>query len=190
MFSLLFSIHYLSFWFAPGEIRNQVVTQKVSTLADMDLVKMKEAGIKLLIFDYDDTLSGQGEPLSEEARTFLKDHSEAGPDSKTTFHLAILSNRTSSEDQVTLILDDTVLYFKIGSHRKPHPEAFLPILAEHNLSPHEAAMIGDRGGTDMWGAYRLGFKERILIAPYSEKSGEYRAGFFFRMIRSLENSRL
>ena len=190
MIPLIFSMHYLSFWLAPPSERAEVVTQKVARLQEIDFVKLKNEGVKLLIFDYDDTLAGQNEPLGAETIAFLKEHSEAAGTPEKSFHLVILSNRPTSIDQVRLVLDDTVLYFKIGSYRKPHPQAFLPILAEHNLGPESVAMIGDRGGTDMWGAYRLGFRERILVAPYSDATGKYRAGFFFRLIRSLENSRL
>lgn len=190
MIPLLFSPFYLSFWFVHKETRQEVVTQKVETLSDINFDKLREEGIKLIIFDYDDTLSGQEEPLSEETRNFLKDHSEASSDPAKRFHLAILSNRSSSQDQITPILDDTVLYFKIGSHRKPHPDAFLPILKEHALEPSQVAMVGDRGGTDMWGAYRLGFRERILITPVSNRTGKHKPGFWFRFIRKIENSRL
>lgn len=166
------------------------MTARVDTLEQIDFPKLKAEGIKLLIFDYDDTLSGQSEPLSEETQKFLKLLSEASADPLRSFHLTILSNRPMSHDQVSLILDDTVLYFKIGEHQKPHPEAFLPILREHNVAPNEVAMIGDRGGTDMWGAYRLGFRERILITPFSDKTGKYYPPRLFQIIRARENARL
>lgn len=183
-------LHYFSFWFAPEDILDQVVTQRVTSLKDIDFKKMKKEGISLLIFDYDDTLSGHREPLSEATITFLKEHSEAMGNTEKSFHLVILSNRPSSNDQIRLVLDDTVLYFKIGSHRKPHPEALLTILKEHNLDPNKAAMIGDRGGTDIWGAYKLGIRERILVDPYSNRSKNNQPNIFFRIIRTLENSRL
>lgn len=184
----IFSLAYLRFLAAPKKIRARVVTQFADTLQDIDWRTLHAQGIRLLVFDYDDTLAGHREHLDEEVSALLKRHSEAGNTER--FHLAILSNRRSARDQVRLILDDTVLYFRIGSHRKPHPEAFLPILREHNLRPEAAAMIGDRGGTDMWGAYLLGFGARILVAPFSDQKNGRRPSALFRLLRAWENRRL
>lgn len=184
----VFSLAYLRFLAAPKNVRAGVVTHFAASLHDIDWAALYAGGIRLLVFDYDDTLAGHAEHLGDDVIDLLKQHSEAGKAER--FHLAILSNRPSAHDQVRLILDDTVLYFRIGSHRKPHPEAFLPILREHNLPAAAAAMIGDRGGTDMWGAYSLGFGARILIAPFSDQKNGRRPSALFRLLRTWENRRL
>ncbi len=188
MLPFIFSRSYLRFLRASRRTLRGVVTDVAPSIEAIDWMDLRERGIGLLVFDYDDTLAGHREALGDGIRTLLKGHSEAGEAER--FHLAILSNRTSARDQVKLILDDTVLYFRIGTHRKPHPEAFFPVLREHGIGPEAAAMVGDRGGTDMWGAFELGFGARILVRPYSERTGRNRPPLLFRCLRAWENARV
>lgn len=179
---------YLSFWLASRATRASVLTQHVSCIQDIDYEALRKEQVRLLIFDYDDTLTGHREPLSLETIQLLKKLATNAAHGEP-FQIAILSNRSGSENQVSPFLDDTALFFQISQYRKPQPEAFFPIFEEHNILPRQAALIGDRAGTDMWGAYRLHMKERILVTPYSDRTGEHRPPFLFRWLRSTENAR-
>ena len=53
---------------------------------------------------------------------------------------------------------DFVLTSAACYYRKPHPRAFEIALAQWNISPNEAAMIGDSLQADIYGAKSLGMQ--------------------------------
>jgi predicted HAD superfamily phosphohydrolase YqeG len=58
---------------------------------------------------------------------------------------------------------------------------------EHlKTGPRNTAMVGDRPGTDMWGAHRAGIKHTILVEPYSEAFGGKKPGAIIRLARAAE----
>jgi predicted HAD superfamily phosphohydrolase YqeG len=48
-------------------------------------------------------------------------------------------------------------------------------------------MVGDRVGTDLWGAYLAGIKYRILVKPYSKSFGGQSAGVILKILKFFEN---
>ena len=78
------------------------------------------------------------------------------------YHLGIFSNAGDDKDVQELIKSfgirsyfDFVLTSAACYYRKPHPRAFEIALAQWNISPNEAAMIGDNLQADIYGAKNL-----------------------------------
>lgn len=81
------------------------------------------------------------------------------------YHLGIFSNAGDDKDVQELVARfgirahfDFVLTSAASFYRKPHPRAFEIALAQWNINPAEAIMIGDSLEADMWGAQQLGMK--------------------------------
>lgn len=81
------------------------------------------------------------------------------------YKLGIFSNAGDDKDVQQLIENfgirshfDFVLTSAACFYRKPHPRAFEIALAQWNIEPGEAAMIGDSLEADIYGAKQLGMK--------------------------------
>jgi len=79
------------------------------------------------------------------------------------YNLGIFSNAGDDKDVQELIENfgihpyfDFVLTSAACFYRKPHPRAFEIALAQWNISPNEAAMVGDSLEADIYGAKNLG----------------------------------
>lgn len=79
------------------------------------------------------------------------------------YHLGIFSNAGDDQDVQQLIENfgirpyfDFVLTSAACYYRKPHPRAFEIALAQWNIMPQEAAMIGDSLEADIFGAKQVG----------------------------------
>ena len=79
--------------------------------------------------------------------------------------LGIFSNAGDDKDVQKLIENfgirsyfDFVLTSAACFYRKPHPRAFEIALAQWNISPEEAAMVGDSLEADIFGGKNLGMK--------------------------------
>ncbi len=124
----------------------------------IDYSKLKEKGIKCLLFDLDNTLEpyhvkGADEKLVE----LFSKLKEMG------FQLIIFSNSCKKR----------VKPFKEGlevdccaNARKPHTNHFYRILKEYHLAENEVAIIGDQIMTDIVGGNRVGITT-ILVNPIS-----------------------
>jgi putative hydrolase of the HAD superfamily len=81
------------------------------------------------------------------------------------YKLGIFSNAGDDKDVQELIENfgvrsyfDFALTSAACFYRKPHPRAFEIALAQWNISPHEAVMIGDSLEADIFGAKNLGMQ--------------------------------
>ena len=81
------------------------------------------------------------------------------------YQLGIFSNAGDDQDVQELIEDfgirsyfDFVLTSAACFYRKPHPRAFEIALAQWNIAPEEAVMIGDSLEADIYGAKSLNMK--------------------------------
>lgn len=172
---------YVSFMFS--DQKSEIVTQTAKSIFDIDYEKLHSEGVELLIFDYDDTLAGQSQHIDQRTEALLTELSGG----KYQYFIGILSNRSSSGIHVDPIITNRIVRFDIGNVRKPHPDAFTPIMKKFNILPEQSAMIGDRAATDMWGAYQVGFKHRILVEPYSSVFGGNKAYPLHRLLRKIEH---
>lgn len=81
------------------------------------------------------------------------------------YHLGIFSNAGDDQDVQKLVGNfgirpyfDFVLTSAASYYRKPHPRAFEIALAQWNITPEEAVMIGDSLQADIDGAKNLGMQ--------------------------------
>ncbi len=97
------------------------------------------------------------------------------------YNLGIFSNAGDDNDVQKLIENfgirqhfDFVLTSAASFYRKPHPRAFEIALAQWNISPHEAAMVGDSLDADIFGAKSLGMKSIWITRRAQVKDEEIR----------------
>ena len=125
-------------------------------VTDIDLARLKQDGVRGLIFDLDSTLlaphSGKLTPQVAEWLVFARDN----------FKVAIVSNNQRAHyiEQVKELLKMPV----IGKAAKPRRKAFIQVLKTFEMQAHEVAVIGDRPLTDVLGGQRAGMKT-VLVWP-------------------------
>lgn len=125
-------------------------------VTDIDLEALAQAGIRGLIFDLDSTL------VAPHAGRLTEDVADWLTQARQSFKVAIVSNNKKAPylEQVEQLLQMPV----IGKAAKPRRWAFLEVLQQFDMAPHEVAVIGDRPLTDVWGGQRAGMKT-ILVLP-------------------------
>lgn len=114
----------------------------VESIYDLPLEKLKERGIKGLIFDIDNTIAPHdvAEP-DEKFIEFSKTLKEMD------FSLAILSN--NNQNRVNLF-NQQLQFHAVYKGGKPNTKKIKSIMEALNLSPSNTAMIGDQVFTDMF----------------------------------------
>lgn len=117
--------------------------------------KLKQAGIKLLIFDLDNTLGSIDETvINEDTSNFLTNLA-------TNFQIVIASN--SKKKRVSKFCSGLNIPFYTFS-LKPTKKSFIKIKNDYNLDYNKMAIIGDQILTDIFGGNRLGIYT-ILVDP-------------------------
>lgn len=126
------------------------------SIYEINYKKLKNIGIKCLIFDLDNTIA----PLNNKKPTKkLKDLIEELKDMK--FKVIILSNSAKKRvEPFKDILAVDSAYFSF----KPLKKKYKKILNIYNFKPNQIAAIGDQLLTDIWGANRMEFTS-ILVNP-------------------------
>lgn len=116
--------------------------------------KLKDKGIKCLIFDLDNTLVPvKAKMTTREVETFIRRLRQ------NKFTVILMSN--SPKKRVSLFkksLDIPVFSFSM----KPLKRKYKKMLKEYGFDLSEVACIGDQIMTDIWGANRMGFTS-ILV---------------------------
>lgn len=116
--------------------------------------KLKDKGIKCLVFDLDNTLVPvKAKTTTREVETFIKRLCQ------NKFTVILMSN--SPKKRVSLFkksLDIPVFSFSM----KPLKRKYKKMLKEYGFDLSEVACIGDQIMTDIWGANRMGFTS-ILV---------------------------
>ncbi len=136
--------------------------------------KLKNSGIKCLIFDLDNTIA----PINM---------------SKPNLRLINLFNKLKNMGFKCVILSNSgkkrVEPFKNGlavdsgfSSRKPSNKKFIKVMNNYNYVADEIAMIGDQLLTDIYGANRIGITS-ILVNPMGEK--DFVFSLFNRFIENI-----
>lgn len=141
----------------------------------IDYVSLKNAGIKLIIFDLDNTIA----PISaSNPSKKLKDLIEEVK--KLGMKPIIMSN--SGKSRVEPFKDE--LYVDSAYHSaKPLKRKYKRILELYDVKPSEVAAIGDQLLTDVFGANRMGITS-ILVNPISTQDLKWTKinRFFERLI--------
>jgi uncharacterized protein len=152
-------IEYMRFLHHFLFIKTKTYTLNEKSIFTIDYKKLKKEKIKLLIFDVDDTLTWHRGALEEKTIKLLKKLSK-------DFNIAILSNcEDRRRKEIATMLFGINLFISPHSD-KPGKEGFINSMKHFSILPENTAMIGDRLGTDIWGAYITKIKERILVKGY------------------------
>lgn len=124
----------------------------------IDYESLKNAGIKIILFDLDNTII----PVSEAEPT--KKLKDLISDIKLTgIKPIIMSN--SGKKRVSPFKEGLVVDAACSS-RKPFKRKYKKILSIYNVKPEEVASVGDQLITDVFGANRMGLVS-ILVNPIS-----------------------
>ncbi len=130
--------------------------ESVSSIYDIDLDKLKDRGIHLLLTDLDNTLvPWRTYDVPQGLVEWFAWVQESG------FALCLLSN--GGRDRVQRFADKVGLPY-LARAGKPRPQAYQRAMQRFAASAGETAMIGDQLFTDVRGARRLGVYT-ILVRP-------------------------
>lgn len=126
------------------------------TAYDLSPEKLRQAGIRLIMSDLDNTLARYLERTpSPEILDWKKRLDEQG-----ISLLIITNNRTKKVDQYCAALG--VPFIKKAG--KPEPGSLLRVLEQMGVEKHEALMLGDQIFTDVLAASRAGISA-LLVRP-------------------------
>lgn len=139
-----------------------IPTKYKKDVYEVDYNKLKEEGIKTLLFDLDNTLIPYDiDVIPEDTTNFLENLSK-------DFNVVVISNsRLKRVRGATSHLKD-IPFVKFAT--KPLKRGIKKALKFHNSKPSETAIIGDQIMTDIFGGSRSKIKEKILIYPIKKKS--------------------
>jgi HAD superfamily phosphatase (TIGR01668 family) len=170
-------LKYILLW---GRYRGKIVTQQAEDLFAFDFAVLKTNGVKLLIFDVDDTLTAHLGDFGKEVSDLCLRLKKQG------FSVAAFSNSRSKRTKELGDFFNNLGVYNVSRSDKPNPAGYREIIDHFNISGTSAAMFGDKIGTDLFGAYLAGIRERILVTPYSHKHGGKKAPLVFKIVRFLE----
>lgn len=146
----------------------------LNNVYEIDFVKLKEQGIKCLMFDLDSTV------MVSKSSTFLPETIEWFNTFIKDFEVAIISNNKSEEyiANASKLAPCRV----IGRANKPNPNVMRDYLNSVEINPKNAVMIGDRPLTDILAGKLLGCKT-ILVGSINPKEN-----LPTKFVRALERS--
>lgn len=136
----------------------------VSSVQDIDLMRLKEQGIKLILCDLDNTLVPHFTKFpTSSAIKFVDSIKKMGLD------FILVSNNTSK--RVSFFAEKLNLTKYIANAKKPFSKAIKKVILESNVKPQETVIIGDMLITDVLVANFI-HTESILVQPLidSEKT--------------------
>ena len=135
-----------------------IATMREESVFSVNYDSLRKKGIKLLIFDVDDTLTGDQENLHDDSKKLLISL-------KKKFKLAVVTNRTYPSKEIEDFCKKNKISYLMGADKPDHKKTS-ELLKNLETKPENSVLIGDRP-TDIWAAYNAGIKERILVEPYS-----------------------
>ncbi len=157
-------------------LKNRFVPdQRLLSIKDLDIEKLKALDKRGIIFDLDNTLGEQGaDEVDEEILKLFKKLLKSG------FKIGILSNdRGNNRKNLKEKLSHLPIIFDA---KKPRRGGYRKILTQMGLTSKEAVMIGDQVFTDIYGANRLGIYS-ILVPPVNSSTDP----FFTKLKRLFRN---
>ncbi|MBI2661913.1 HAD hydrolase-like protein [Candidatus Woesearchaeota archaeon] len=170
---------YLKLYFNAEAWKKRLFTQRMKSIYDLDCRRLDKK-IKIIILDVDDTLRGHLDVMPKKTIEFLKQLDVKG------VRMALFSNMTLQQrkDLKMLLKGVKVVYGRFTN--KPSPKGYFDLFSREKVKPENVMVIGDRIGTDMFGAYLAGITERILVEPYSIVFGALKAPMYIRVLRKIE----
>ena len=127
----------------------------VKNIFEIDYKKLKDRDIKVLLFDFDNTIIEKGNNvIDKKTLKFLNSL-------KSNFIIYVVSN-SLNKSKLNLVCSKLDLPY-IGNARKPFKSGYKKLKFK-NIKNEQIAMIGDQLITDVWGANKIGYFS-ILIDP-------------------------
>ena len=170
---------YLTLYFNYDAWKKKLFTQRMRSIYDLKIDSLDKK-IKVIILDVDDTLRGHLDVMPKRTIEFLKRLDAKG------CMIALFSNMTlqQREDLKKLLKGVKVIYGRFNN--KPSPKGYFDLFSREKVKPENVMVIGDRIGTDMFGAYLAGITKRILVEPYSKIFWALKAPLYIRVLRKIE----
>ena len=118
----------------------------INSIYELPLEELKKLGIRALVFDIDNTISpfdvAEPEESAVELLRFLR---------KNGFQICILSN---NKQKRVARFNRKIRALAVHRAGKPGVRKLKEALRRMNVTPQEAAMVGDQVFTDMWCGHR------------------------------------
>ena len=127
-----------------------------NNIYEIDYKKLKKIGIKILVFDFDNTIVEAGNHVVSDK---LK---ELFIELKKTFEVYIISN-TLNKPKIDKFASSCGVSY-VYDARKPSLKGYKQVARFNDIEKNKICMIGDQLITDIWGAKRMGFFS-ILVDP-------------------------
>lgn len=132
----------------------------IRTYHDLDLRRLQEKHIKVLVCDIDNTLVAHDQPdPDEDVKAFIQRVKDAG------IQVVLVSNNVK-ERVARFARDLDVKTYPFA--RKPLRGTYVKMMKDSGCHADEIAVLGDQLLTDMLGAHRVGFYT-ILTNPVAQK---------------------
>ena len=141
-------------------IKKLYPTKALNSIFELPIEELKQAGIKGIIFDIDNTLVPYDEvEPTEQIISFFEVLKENG------FIITLVSNNT--EDRV-IKFNEKLKVLAVHKAKKPSRKSFVKALEMMPCKADEAIIVGDQIFTDVFGGNRAGLKT-YLVSPVSDK---------------------
>lgn len=126
-----------------------VPNQNISSIYEIDLKKLQEHGVTLLLADLDNTIVSYKAPLADQkVRDWEAELRRYG------IRLFVLSN-SRKKDRVKDFAEDLQVPY-LGRAGKPFARSFQQAMEKMGATPAQTVMVGDQIFTDAWGARNAG----------------------------------
>ncbi len=145
----------------------------LKNIYEINLEELEQIGIKGVLFDLDSTLmASKSGVYSEKTKEFLKKVQEK-------FFMAVVSNNHNEKyiNKVSKISNFPLLFKAC----KPKTEPVIEFLKQHNISPKDCIIVGDRPLTDILCGKKLGCKTILVDSITAETEPK-----IVRFVRKLE----
>ena len=155
------------------------MTDSEKSVFDIDYLKYFNGGVKLIIFDIDDTLSAYKEEFPDNSIELLKRLSQ-------NFKIVFFSNCSSARRDYLMKIGKQLDIYAVNNSYKPNCGEYVRLFKRFNVSGKDVLVIGDRVGIDLLGAHGANVSNRTLVEPYSEIFGGINHPSYLRFLRYIE----
>ncbi len=125
------------------------------SIFEINYKKLKQQNIKVLLFDFDNTIIEKGNNIVNKKTITLFNKL------KKDFLIYVVSNSLNT-NKLNIVCKKLEIPY-IGDSRKPFKKGYKSLSFKH-IKNNQIAMIGDQLMTDVWGANRMGYIS-VLIDP-------------------------
>ena len=131
----------------------------VQSFKTLNIQKLHEMGIQLLLCDIDNTLVEHGKEATEQAKRLFSRLKKIG------YECCLISN--NKKKRVHSFNEKIGVHTVFNAH-KPAKKGYFYAMELMNTRPENTIFVGDQLFTDIFGAKRIGLKN-FLVKPINEK---------------------